>query len=378
MRERLYRDERGMALVFVGMACLAFLGVSMLAIDVGRLMTARTQAQNSADAGALASAVALAFDNFSDRSASGPAVQNAIAASIANRVMGNPVSLTPADVAFLNDPAGQPNRVRVTVFRSATRGNPMTNFIAAYFGTPTTDISATATAEASPANAASCVLPFVIADKWTERQTPAWDPSDTFNAFPSNPSILPDSYVPANQAGYTGYSLANDVGRQLTLKAGTGNNISPSFYYALALPGNTGSADYSWSIANCNTSIMHFGDLLIAEPGNMVGPTAQGVDELVALDPTAYWDTGTNRVISSMNPSPRIKLVPIFDPYYYNVGKQSGRNADLKAANFIGFFVEGMQGNDVTGRIMPTSGLLDSSFGPAPAGAFPRSIRLVD
>ena len=36
----------------------------MLAIDVGMLMTARSQAQNSADAGALAGAIALIYDDY--------------------------------------------------------------------------------------------------------------------------------------------------------------------------------------------------------------------------------------------------------------------------------------------------------------------------
>ena len=47
---------------------MAFLSASILAIDVGMLMTARSQAQNSADAGALAGATALGFDDFDDRS----------------------------------------------------------------------------------------------------------------------------------------------------------------------------------------------------------------------------------------------------------------------------------------------------------------------
>ena len=50
-----------MSLVFVGMGLMAFLSASMLAIDVGMLMTARNQAQNSADAGALAGATALVY-----------------------------------------------------------------------------------------------------------------------------------------------------------------------------------------------------------------------------------------------------------------------------------------------------------------------------
>src|SRR5436189_6421541 len=112
---RRLRDESGMTYVFVGLGFMAFLGASMLAIDVGMLMTARNQAQNSADAGALAGATALAFDDYNDRSASGPAVTSAITTGKANQVMRAVVSLTTADVQFLNDPSGEPNRVKVDV-----------------------------------------------------------------------------------------------------------------------------------------------------------------------------------------------------------------------------------------------------------------------
>src|SRR6476659_7702981 len=101
--ERLRRDESGMSYVFVGMGLMAFLAASMLAIDVGMLMTARNQAQNSADAAALAGATALAFDSWTDRTPSGPAVQNAIVTGKANSVMGAEVSVTAADVEFRND-----------------------------------------------------------------------------------------------------------------------------------------------------------------------------------------------------------------------------------------------------------------------------------
>ena len=57
--QRLRRDESGMTYVFIGLGLMAFISASMLAIDVGMLMTARNQAQNSADAGALAGATAL-------------------------------------------------------------------------------------------------------------------------------------------------------------------------------------------------------------------------------------------------------------------------------------------------------------------------------
>src|SRR3954449_9312239 len=100
---RLAREEDGFSMVFVGLGFMAFLGASVLAIDVGMLMTARNQAQNSADAGALAGATALVFDEYDNRTTTGPAVTSALAAARANGVMRQTVSVTPADVKFLND-----------------------------------------------------------------------------------------------------------------------------------------------------------------------------------------------------------------------------------------------------------------------------------
>src|SRR5215467_12265641 len=154
------RGEEGFSLVFVAVGFLAFLSASMLAIDLGMLMTSRNQAQNSADSSALAGATALVYDSWTDRSATGPAVQNALAAARANQVIGGNVSIAPADVVFLNDPFGRDDRVQSTVYRDAAHGNPMPTFIARYFGTATMNISATATAEASSANAEVCALPF--------------------------------------------------------------------------------------------------------------------------------------------------------------------------------------------------------------------------
>src|SRR5256885_1607448 len=82
------RSERGMSLIIVGAGFMALMAASMLAIDVGMLMTARSQSQNAADAGALAGAVALALNDYADHSPTGPAVKGAIAAAKANVVMG--------------------------------------------------------------------------------------------------------------------------------------------------------------------------------------------------------------------------------------------------------------------------------------------------
>ena len=386
--QRLRRDESGMTYVFIGLGFMAFLSASILAIDVGMLMTARSQAQNSADAGALAGATALGFDDFNDRSATGPAVTNALTAARNNQVMRNPttgegtVSVTANDVEFLNDPAGEPTQVKVTVYRTAARGNPVSTLIARYFGVSNVGIGATATAEVSPANAMTCVKPFTIPDKWREAQTPPWTEDDTYDAFDNKgrPLANPDIYIPADQPGYTGYNQESARGTRLVIRAATGNNITVSFYYSLSLgkPVITGGDEYRWNIGNCNKTIYHWKDPLTQEPGAMEGPTIQGADDLIAKDPSAYWDTATNRVKGSRynGQSPRVFPIPLYDPIVYDSGKRNGRGADLVTANWIGFFLESTQGNGIWGRIIPIAGIRDGS-GPAPTGLNPITIRLV-
>jgi Flp pilus assembly protein TadG len=367
--QRLAHEEDGFSLVFVGLGFMAFLAVSMLAIDVGMLMTARSQAQNSADAGALAGATALVYNNWDDRSASGPAVRNALGASRGNQVMAATVSVNPEDVTFPPAPDGQNSRVKVNVFRTTVRGNPVSTLIAQYFGIATADIDATATAEASPADAMTCVLPFTIPDRWIEKQTPPFDPEDGYASG--------DVYIgPMDKVNYTGYDAERDKGIEVRLKADNNTKLAPSFYYPYAVPGSTGASDYRWNIGHCNTNVMRFGEVYNPEPGNMVGPTKQGMDDLIALDPTAYWDDATDTVVSPMKPSPRVRAIPLFDPDYYANGKQTGRNASLKFVNYLGFFIEKMDGNEIYGRITPIGGLSGGTAGP-PSAIFPAYIRLV-
>ena len=385
--EKLRRDEKGMTYVFVGLGFMAFLSASMLAIDVGMLMTARSQAQNSADSGALAGATALVYDSFTDHSAGGPAVTSALTAAHANLVMGGDVSSNPTDVEFLQNPTtGEQSRVRVTVWRSSERGNPIPTLIAQYFGVRSASIGAVATAEAAPSNAMDCVKPFTIPDKWVEKQTGPWDPTDTYDAYNNKgqPLANPDIYIPAYNAdgtanpNYTGYSNERDKGTELVIRAGTGNNITPTFYFSLAMTNDTGGDDYRWNIGNCNTTVYHVGDLLVQEPGNMEGPTVQGITGLINRDPNALWDSANLKVINSAfgSHSPRIFPIPLYDPVYYDAGKRNGRNADLKTANWIGFFAERVSGNNIYGVITTITGIYDKN-GPAPNAALPKTIRLV-
>jgi Flp pilus assembly protein TadG len=375
---RLRDDERGASILYVTTGFVGFFAATMLAIDVGMRTTARSQAQNSADAGALAGAIALALDDFDDRTATGSAVQNAVNAALENPVMGEPVAVGPSDVTFPLAPSGEANRVRVAVYRTATRNNPLSTFIASVFGMDVADMIATATAEAAPANAMTCVRPFTIPDKWTENNVP---PNDTFDRYDNRGNVIAnaDEYVPGESSYDPG---GEDKGTRLVLRAGTGNNIAPTFYNSWSMPGNSGEIGADWyehNITDCNQALIDTESLMTQEPGNMMGPTTSGIDALIAQDPTAYWDDDTERVVSPLGRSPRAFPIPLYDPDIFQFGKMTGRNATLRVAGWIGFFVEERAGNEVYGRIMPMLGVIDEEGpAPVPGAAVPRAVRLVE
>jgi Flp pilus assembly protein TadG len=378
----LRRDERGISLIYVTTGFLSLFAATALAIDVGMVMTARSQAQNAADGGALAGAIALALDDYDDRTATSPAVTAAVDVATHNQVMREDVAVTPADVTFPAAPNGQFNRVRVAVYRTEGRDNPLSTFIAAVFGMETTGVAASATAHAAPANTITCVRPFTIPDRWDENQDLAWSPASEFRRYDNKGKTIPNAdvyYPPEDTENYRGYNSIADRGTPLVLRAGTGNNIQPTFYYSWKMPGEDIGADfYRENIAECNHAVFRYRSVMTQEPGNMMGPTVDGIDDLIAQDPTAYWDEDCDCARSEQGRTPRIFPIPLYDPDLYDQGKINGRNATLIMRNWIGFFVESRVGNEVRGRITPILGTIDPDAGPAPAGVFPMAVQLVE
>ncbi len=351
-------DERGMSFAFVGIGLMTFMAATALAVDVGMFMTARTQAQTSADSGALAGVTALVYNSWTDRTAGGPAVQSAMSTAAQNNVMGGAVSVQPTDVTFPNDPSGQPNRVKVDVYRTAGRSNPVSTLLGSLLGHSTIDIAATATAEAAPAGGMTCVKPFIIPDKWQELTNPPWNMNTSVYQHYNNQGqelAVHDVYDP--NTGYT----ADDRGTLLILRAGSGNNIQPTFYFSWAMPPNTGAQWYQENIAACNTTVIQTGYIATQEPGNMQGPTIAGLQALKDQDPTAYWNpslaNGKGDYVSNMRPSPRVFPIPLYNPEEYDAGKVTGRTATLVVVKWLGFFLEDIQGNEAYGRIFPITGV---------------------
>src|SRR5262245_29312156 len=85
-----FRSENGISLIHVGLLLFVFMGLSMFVVDYGVMWLARAQAQNAADAGALAGATARAFDELADPpAANGAAYQSAIVTATGHRVFGD-------------------------------------------------------------------------------------------------------------------------------------------------------------------------------------------------------------------------------------------------------------------------------------------------
>ncbi len=337
------RDARGMSIVFVAISIVAAMSAVALAVDVGMLLNARTEAQRAADSSALAGAAALIQD---PDDTNGWATNFAIEYGAKNMVMDIPVVVLPEDV----DVDLARARVTVTVRRRADRGTAVPTWFARVFGINEVDVEARAAAEAVPTGSARCLKPFAIPD--------AFDDEDGDGIFDAGV----DSYVPTDH-GYgsgwrngvidaDGYSYTNDFGRPMNVKqGGPSDPPQPGWYYPWDIPQVDGSPavggdKYRWNIGNCNPTVITLGDEYWIENGNMLGPTNQGVENLIALDNDAYWDSSSNTVENSAygsawESSPRVGIVPVFDPARpFDPGK-----APIVFTNFIAMFFESVVGS---------------------------------
>lgn len=354
--------ERGGAIVLTVVLMVVLLGAAALAVDVGVLYTARAQCQNAADAGALACGGHMLTFNPLDQSAV-PQLQNKGAEySNYHTVLSEQVTITPGDVSVdLSQ-----KRCRVCVPRTVARGNPVPTFFAKIFNRQWVDVSACATAEANFGSTTACLKPWALPD--------AWDDADLDGEYD------PGEYYEAGVTSYgTNYRMNDrDVGTILIVKqADPQDAIAPGQFFPIDLPiadsPDTGGARYRDNIANCNAEPVSIGDILYTENGNMIGPTKQGVEELISRDPGAYWDEGANQIANSAygdNASPRIIRIPFFDPAFPPV---SGK-VTVQVTNIASLFLESITGSGVvTCRIMLASG---SGVGNTP-GAL-QSVRLVE
>ncbi|MHC1789928.1 pilus assembly protein TadG-related protein [Solidesulfovibrio sp.] len=327
-------NQSGSVVIFSALIMVVLAAMATLAVDYGFLQYKRSQLQTAADTAALAGAADLLRhgDNLGE-------VRNT-AVNYGQSNLGEQDSLgsavTTDDVAFYKGDApaaGQtPDTVQVTTGRTAQRGNPVDMFLGPLLGWNTQDLTTTASASLFCSEQTRCLKPFSPPAKFT------WDDTcDSDKKLQNNGAFDPSSSCELSSVVVLGYD-AGDIGAQIVLKLGDSQDtVVPGHFQAVDYPAvnrgdpESGAAVYRLNIAGCtasNNSVVTGGDELAIEPGNMVGPTTQGLADLMATDPGASWDPGTNAIVGSAyaDPmkSPRVALIPFYDP---SRPQHSGRNS---------------------------------------------------
>jgi hypothetical protein len=142
---------------------------------------------------------------------------------------------------------------------------------------------------------------------------------------------------------------------------------------------DTGGARYSANISGCNGLPVKPGDLLPTESGAKIGPTKMGIADLIAQDPSAYWDG--QKIQGSCAPgcaafSPRVIALAVYNVDRFDDSVTHGDwtycpggGTCVEIVNFLAFFVSGIDAsNNVTGYLTREAGILTTTGGTSTVG----------
>lgn len=425
------RDERGGVLAFVAVIMVVLLAIAALCIDLAMAYTARGEAQRVADASALAGA-SVWLDAPPVTDTVGEATARALAFASSNVVRNLPVDPARVTVEVLQ---GQ-RKVRVWV-----QSQSLGTWFARLLGFKDLHVRAMAAAAAVTAGEATCVKPFVLFDLWDEgglassgqdadddnlpdageewafdaTDGDAYAPYHTDVTSPACEGFACAVYGPAGPpvvgtgTNGTGWGSSfrnasasvdadgtinyytNDTGRQIALKLPNPSQstdafeVTPGIYLPWRMPDpeegctDTGEGGdfYRTNIAACNSCPIQLNTDYTAEPGGMIGPTEQGLNDLIQLDPYLSWDQSSGNVVDPagnvVTESPRIVNVAVAAPNQ----ELQGAAFPIQFNNIVTMFVEELQQGkgSVLARFMGPAGA--QGLGPA-QGELTMVLRLVE
>lgn len=182
MISRILADQRGMAFILLMISMLAVVSAAALAIDVGLLVTARTESQRTAEAAALAGAGWLLYQPTDEAGARDRAKEFALL----NTVRGDGIVLLDDDIDVILDSS----KVRVRVNNTRDRGTAIPTFFARVFGVSNVNVRTLAAAWAAPVTGideasadSKCLLPIALPDRWTDANgNGIFDPGENYSA----------------------------------------------------------------------------------------------------------------------------------------------------------------------------------------------------
>jgi hypothetical protein len=392
---KILRNEQGATAAFVSVGIFVMLGMVALAVDLGKLVSARTESQRVSDSAALAGAASFIFVADND-----PTTQEQYARQWAkeyaahNEVMGKSVTLRdPADIdVLLTD-----RKVRVRSLHRDDHGGPITTIFARVFGVDDVNVSSYAAAEASlTSTSVSCLLPIVLPDAWENYGDVEWDPKegDIYHEPYLEPQFLPDG-TPNINPDYLGYMLGS-IGDLIVIKPSQGGatdkfgRFQPGFWDLWLPESFSGVPDVRDRILGCPDGAdggYVVGDDMWRESGARQ-TLAQAFDDLINLPEYSgqYWDgsavrdanvkdaLGNDAIVTG---GLRYRNLPLMKPGSY---VHTGSGPHFEIAAFIGVWIEsvdkGAPGKrNVNAIIVPAIG---GGGGENPAGPLVYQIRLVE
>lgn len=264
------RRQQGAVMVLVVIALLAILLMGALALDGSHMLLNKTRLQNAVDAAALSGAKELQT-SFGGGNASTLARSAALdtlarnAAAVGNAELGKAIGTSAAAVAghtqvtfarSVYGPFSFPGPADAKYVRVSVPSYPLTGFLwrvaQVFGGVGDKAVAAIATAGPSPSAGPCRIEPILVCG----------DPNAN----------------PANNGGtsFWGYRY----GDLKVLKSAAGNDpvIGPGNFQMLRLDGAKGADDLRNALAGGIEKCNVVGDKAATEPGNSVGPVAQGLN----------------------------------------------------------------------------------------------------
>jgi Flp pilus assembly protein TadG len=380
--------DRGAVIVQAAITMVILFGISVFAVDYGVLWLSRDQAQLSADAGALAGAIAHAYDGTG-------AVTDSAAAMVSQNLVWSQVPGVEVFTGACPADAIGSGCVRVNVYRDGTLGSARIPMIfGPVLGLETQGVRATATAQIAVGNSTSCLRPLAIPDRWVEHRPvdKSWAPGDVFRKYrefgPGTRGAIvspADEYTPPSGRGSgTGLRLAWDLGEAVTLDFSDpwdNEPIRPGMLLPLNLAGG-----YQDNIEECNGQHVNVNDFIQLDSFADEDDTTDGLWELVGDDPVATWDDATDRIVNSCAPScapvsPRLIAIAIFNVDEYQRMRSTGAwcpsGRCVNVVNIVGFFVEIVTSSGAVGHLTKYPGLVSTGPSLVPASSFLPAVTLV-
>lgn len=357
MRRRLHQCEHGAVFIQVGLVIFVLMAFNVFVLDYGVFWIARGQAQNAADAGALAGAVARGFDDFSD-----PPSQSGIASRIARAVaQANDVWQEPgtAVVSYDCPPGVTGTCTRVDVHRNGQgNSNPLDTFFGPILGVSEQRVRATATAVTRYGNATTCLRPWAFADNWIEN---TGSPTE-FNHYNASGVELPigsrDEYTAPSTVIDGNTTIGDDFGYPLGWNAGQPLNPGEDITHELVVPVELpGGRTFEQNMTACVGEPIALNATLRVLPAVTPDMIRLSVDALFNQDPAADYDYPNSRIVNSCAPNcgsvtPRLMAIALYDPRRYQLGRSltppnwtdprvgcPTNQPCIRISNIVGYFV---------------------------------------